>query len=244
MEKIQTLFNYEFKRFYKNPLQIFFVIVFPTLWMVISGKIWENSQIDNVAFINYMFAPIIIMVILVLTITNSPLNLGHNRQNKILKQYSILNIKKYHYLLASFLLNYLLLLIMFLILLLFGGVLFNLLIGIELLYIFLGASFIFISMFFLGVLVGSIFDTFAATLSLSLILLYFMLFTSGTTIPGYIAGEWFTYLQKVTIAGNGVLLLQQFFLGQNLVNDLFPLIYSIIFTIIIIPISIYFFKFN
>ncbi len=239
-----VLLKYEFLKFVKNPLQLFFTILLPVVLMILSGQTYGDNSNNGIKYINVAFPSFIMMVILVITINNVPLNIARSVQGKTLKHFGVLKIKKQTLILAMFVNGLVLFVLMFFLLLVLGKTVYHLDVDIKMFYLFLGSIFLLIGMFYFGITMVSFTKTFSVALSVSLIVLFVFLFTSGATIPSDVAGKWFTYVQKISPAGNGIIFMQQILNGTPITEDIFPIIYLSIFTVGIIPLTLKVFKYN
>ena len=254
-KNIINLTAIEFFKFIKSPMKIFFVIAFPLLWLILSGYMWGNTAIAHTPFhyMDFMFPGFVIWLTLSSAFQTLSSALSHDRENKILKQYSILNIKKYEYLISLFIFYFINFIIVFFIAVLITIGLFKINIDnlkSRIYLLFLTSIIIFILFFCLGMIIGSIFSSYQSTSYVSKFLFFFLFFTSGAAIPAVsIGGHWFVYLQHISPAGNAVILLQRIFLGStySLISNgdfMAGWIYVALFTVASIPTSIFVLKFN
>jgi len=61
--------------------------------------------------------------------------------------------------------------------------------------------------FFLAVLIGDGSKSMTTVIFATFVILYFLLFSSGATVPAFVFGDWFKYLQYVSPTGCGVLIM-------------------------------------
>ncbi len=235
---------YEWLNIKKRKMITFFKFVFPFLWLLMTGYMWQNFKIyGNVSFIDYFLPSLLILLALTLTLKSISSNLVVSRQLKLLKQFGIGGGTKLDYIGFTFTYNLILYLILSAIMILLDFALFHLTMNINTFYMYLANILIYISFFFLSILLGSVFNNYRTAADVILIIFFLFMFTSGSTIPAYFAGHWFSYIQKITPAGNGIILLQQILLHQNINSDLFPLLYLVLFNVTITPLAIYKFSY-
>lgn len=243
MRKIFSLTIYNFKVLSKEPLVLFFNILFPILWSVIAINFSENYASSQESAI-YYFSAIITLNLLTFTIISLPITIASSRLRNINKQMAMLSIKKVHFLLAFLMTNITSFIVMFWLIFITHVIANDLQLSATIAYLFLLFLVFFVPFFYTGILIGSVFKSISSTQAFAQMIFFIILLTSGITFSAESAGSWFIYLQKITPGGNLLLLMNQIIFQIKIINDLFPLIYLIIFAVLIIIFANYFFRFT
>ena len=217
--KVPQIFQLSFYKFIKNPWSLIFGIVFPIVWTIIVGKLWGSSQVSGaepISVMDFLFPAVIMMMILTFSLSSIPIILTSDRINKRVKQLSLANVSKHQYLFGIALFNYCFFLAIFLVCWIIASSAFNLIASYQMILTVLFWPVIIFSIHFLiAILISNFSKTNTTAVFATFVILYFLLLVSGATIPSYIFGDWFKYLQYLTPSGCGILIMTACANGLN-----------------------------
>jgi len=210
MINILQIYKLSFFKWIKNPWAWIFGLAFPIVWTITAGCLWGQKMIPeiNVTTMNFIFPGITVMMILTFALSSLPIIFATDRITKRVKQLSLANITKFQYLAAIALFHYTAFFCVFLICWIIGLSAFGLSWHYQMtLTLLFWPIILFTLHFFLSVLISDFSKSTAKVIFATFVILYFLLFSSGATIPSFLIGDWFKYLQYVSPTGCGVLIM-------------------------------------
>jgi len=210
MIKIFQIYKLSFFKWLKNPWAWFFGLAFPIVWTIVAGVVWGKKIIPelNITTMNFIFPGIVVMMILTFAVSSLPIIFASDRLTKRVKQLSLANITKFQYLGAIALFHYTAFFCVFLVCWIIAlsafGLSWHYPMTLTLLF---WPIIIFAIHFFLAVLISDCSKSVSKVVFATFVILYFLLFSSGATIPSFLIGDWFKYLQYVSPSGCAVLIM-------------------------------------
>ncbi|MGI6362177.1 MAG: ABC transporter permease [Bacillota bacterium] len=187
--KINTMTKvtaFELRLFSRNVINMFFLLVFPTLMLLLFGGIYGNQPKPE--FYGHGTVDISVpayagMVISITGLMSLPLTLCEYREKKILKRYKATPIQPWSVILSQFIVNILMTTIGMLLLVAAAKVVFNLRFEGDLASVIAVFYFSALSLYSLGFLIASLAPNMKAATAIANLVYYPMLFLTGATIP-------------------------------------------------------------
>lgn len=220
---MKPLIKLQIYKFFKNPFNISFSVIFPIVWNVTIALLWGKYSIkfhgNDINMMNFIMPSIVIFLILSFTIANVPIILGSDRLDKRIKHISLAEGSRKKYLLSLIIFYYCSYLIIFTINLAISLIFFNLEISARMILtlIFL-PLFIFYIHFMLSIIIANNTTTLKNNTFVTIIALYALMFLTGATVPTYVLDPkdiWFKYVQYLSPTGCSVVLMQYLCNGLN-----------------------------
>lgn len=245
MTEFLTILKLEILKIVRQPITVFFALVFPPSWLVLQGNMYGNTPsnlFDGVGTIDFMFGALVFLVILVNGLSNLPLLLSKNIENKIYKRYAVSPMKKSAYLLAIFTANIILVLVSSALMVVTARLMYsNFVISPDwfwfIVFTILSAS----GVCALGVIIASIVPNFSSVLSVAFLIYFAGLFFSGASVPLPVLPSFLQKQADYNIFAFMVKNLQEIWIPTYQIN-VFYLIASISFSVLMILLSIKLFK--
>ncbi len=178
--------KFELNLFLRNFITVFFLLVFPTMMLLIFGGIYGNAPSElfgGVGAIN-MFVPAYSGIVIAVTgLMNIPISLCEYREKGIFKRYKATPTKPGYLILALLIINTCMTIIGMFILIIVGKIVFDIEITGNFAQCFLIFMVSLFCIFAIGFLVGAVAPNMKASNSLAYLLYFPMLFLSGATMP-------------------------------------------------------------
>lgn len=191
------LTSFELRLFSRNFINMFFLLVFPSLLILLFGSIYGNDPSPE--FYGYGTVDISLpayagMVISITGLMNLPLTLCEYREKKILKRYKATPIQPLSVILSQFIVNILMTTIGMLLLVAVAKVVFGFRFQGNLGAVILVFYYSALSLYSLGFLIASLIPNMKSATAIANLIYFPMIFLTGATIPFELMPEW---LQKV-----------------------------------------------
>lgn len=186
MKSLAALVKFELRLFTRNFINIFFVLVFPLLMLVLFGSIYGNKPsplFNGHGMIDVSIPSYICMITAVTAFMSLPITLCTYRKDKYLKRLRATPAKPGSIVLAQFIVNFLANLVGILLLVLGGFLIYKINFLGNLLVIILVFLLMTASMFSIGALVASVFNNPKTAILVANIIYFPMIFLSGATVP-------------------------------------------------------------
>ncbi len=197
MNKTAALVKFELRLFSRNFINVFFVLVFPVMMLVLFGSIYGNEPSEifhGHGTIDLSIPSYICMITAVTAFMSLPITLCTYRKDKYLKRLRATPVNPGSIISAHFLVNFLANLVGIVLLLIAGYFIYNAKPMGSLLVIIPVFLLITASMFSIGLLIASVFNNPKTAILVANIVYFPMIFLSGATVPIEIMPE---FLQKV-----------------------------------------------
>lgn len=221
MKPIIELIKIELKLFIRTFLSMFFVLVFPSMMLLIFGGIYGNEPsilFDGYGLIDVSVPAYFAMIIIVTGIMNLPLTVCGYRERKILKRFKATPINSIDILLSQIIVNIIMTIVGIAVLLVIGKLVFSLHFMGEIVSMIFVFFFSILSIFSLGFVIASVSSNIKSANAISNIIYFPMLFLSGATIPIEIMPQIMITISKILPATYAVELLKGVWLGENIFN--------------------------
>ena len=186
MEAWVALTKFEAKLFFRNIINVIFLLIFPSMMLLIFGGIYGNEPTEiysGYGTIDMSVPAYIAMVISVTGIMNLPLVICEYRDKKILRRFRATPLNPIHIIFAQLFVNLVMTVFGMVVLIVVGKLVFNLHywgnIGFTILFFVLSV----VSIFSIGLLIASVSPSVRAATAIANIVFFPMLFLSGASIP-------------------------------------------------------------
>lgn len=245
MKTFKTLFKTEFKLSLRDMNMPIFAIGMPLVIAIIIGIIYGNKEaFENAPFSFYeqSFGAIISIGIAAAGLMGMPLVIADYRRKKILKRYKVTPISPIMILLVQFSINVIYCLIELISVYLISILLFKYSFTGSFIFFIISFLLLILSIFSIGLFVASVAKSEKSANLLTTLLYFPMLIFSGATLPYEVMPKIMQNLADIMPLTQGIKLLKASTLGIPIENIMVSLIAVTIVPIILIPISIKFFK--
>lgn len=209
----------EFKASLRNFVNIFFVLIFPSLMLLIFGGIYGNTpqpMFNGYGTLDISLPAYSVIIVAVTGLMNLPVTLATYREKKVLKRYMATPISPSYLIISQLIVNFVLSIIGMVIMLIFGFVVFDL----QFLGDFWIVAFAYIlslfASFSLGFMIASLTGNMKAATAVANIIYFPMLFLTGATIPLEIMPDTMKQIAKALPFTYAVELLKGVWLGGAL----------------------------
>ena len=174
-------------------------------------------MLNGFGTVDYMFPAYIFLISLVMGLSSLPLIVSKNYETKSIARYSFTPLKKYQYLISLYLGNYITVLISTIIMLIVAKTIYDISFpsSLNILNMILMLFFISIGISSFGIFIASIVKGFQATLSISLLVYFCLLFITGATVPMPVLPEIFQKISGFIPFSHMVMLLQNIWLEYD-----------------------------
>jgi len=211
----------EFKLFTRSFINMFFVLAFPSMMLLVFGGIYGNDpqdMFDGHGTVDISVPAYTAMVIAVTAIMSLPLSIAGYREKKILKRFRATPLHPADLLVSQVAANLVMTVAGMLLLLILGKVLFDMHFLGNVLEVVIALLLSVLSMFSLGFVIASFApDTRSATAIANLV--YFpMIFLTGATLPLEIMPDTMVSISKILPLTYAVDMLKEVWLGGHLSN--------------------------
>lgn len=186
MEAFGEMIKTEFKCFTRNFINMFFVLAFPGLFLILFGEIYGNDPnplFNGQGTIDASVPAYIGMIIAVTGIMSLPLALASYREKKILKRFKATPISPFHILVSQIIVNLIMTIIGGGLLILIGKVGYDLTFSGKVLPLILVILLSIICIFSIGFLIASVVNGTKAANAVANLVYFPMLFLTGATLP-------------------------------------------------------------
>lgn len=179
-------FRFETIMFFRNFVTAFFLLIFPTMMLLIFGSIYGNepNELYKGAGSVDMFVPAYSGIVIAVTgLMNIPLSLSEYRERGIFKRYRATTSKPENVVWAQLIINGIMTFMGMVLLIVVGKVVYHIKISsnlLECLVVFVVSLF---CIFSIGFFIGGIAPGMKAASSLAYLVFFPMLFLSGATLP-------------------------------------------------------------
>lgn len=214
----------EWKLNLRNFINVFFSLIFPVMMLLLFGGMYGNdpeAYFGGHGMVDTSTAGYICMVIAVAGLMTLPITLAQYREKKILKRFMATPIKPMDILVSQLIVNALVMLVGTAILLVVGKIVFDLKFFGNVFEVILAVLIVTLSIFSLGLLIAGITKNAKASLAISYVVYFPMLFLSGATLPLQFMPKVIVTISKFMPLTYGVELLQGLWLGGSL-GDYLP----------------------
>lgn len=235
----------EFKLFTRNFINMFFLLIFPMMLLLMFGGIYGNEpseMFNGHGTIDVSVPAYMGMVIAVSGIMSLPLVTSSYRERKILKRFRATPMNPLHVIISQVMVNFIMTAVGIILLIIVGKLVFNLqffgnvllMIGMFLLAI--------ISIFSLGFLIASIAPNMRSANAIANLVYFPMLFLTGATIPMELMPDTMVKISKViplTYVVNGF---KKVWMGGTINDILVEIIVLVAITMVCVAISYKYFR--
>lgn len=247
MNNVKKFTQLEVKKYFRQPMTVGFGVIFPLIWIIINGSLYGNTSslmLDGFGTIDFMFPAYVFMIILVTGLSSLPLVLAKNYESKTIMRYSFTPLKKYQYLLSIYLGGFITVFIATTTMFLLSYTVFDLQVSsvVNIVFFFIVSFFIFCGIASIGIIIASLVNGFQATLSISLMIYFILLFLSGATVPLPLFPESFQFFIKTYIPFSRMVMLLQNIWLANTSNIQTNLLITSIFLLLSFILAIKLFK--
>jgi ABC-2 type transport system permease protein len=239
-----VLTKYECIKILRQPITVFFAIIFPIGWMIFNGTVYTNEPsalFYNIGMLDYLFSSLVFIVVLVNGLSNVPLLIAKNIEAKIYTRFHASPLRKSEYVGAMFLSNLLLVYISSIVLFLTGYFMYGITMPASPLFFILYLGLIACSVEAVGILIATHIKGFNNVLSFSLLLYFAMLFLSGASVPLETLPDIFTDLAKYNLFAYYIAVKRSFWL-LAIDIDFFTVGWTMIIALCLVFLSIKTFK--
>lgn len=235
------LTGFEMKLFSRNFMNMFFLLAFPTLMILLFGGIYGNEP--NEVFGGFGTVDVSVpaysgLIMSVTGLMSLPLTLCEYREKKILKRYRATPLRVIYVIVSQVCVNCLMTIIGMLFLIIVAKVFFNLtFIGnvFEVIIIFILSM---LSIFSIGFLIASVAPNMKSANAIANLVYFPMLFLTGATIPLEIMPEFMQKISNILPVTHAVNAMKDVWLGKGLANAWINILVLIIVLIICLIISL------
>jgi len=239
------MIQFEFKLFFRNWINLFFLLAFPTLMIVTFGSIFGNSPVPE--FGGYGTIDISVpayagMIVSVTGLMNLPLTLCEYREKKILKRYRATPVKPMMVILSQTGVNLLMTLVGMAFLILTATLLFDLRFSGRIIAVLLMFLLSTMSVFSIGFLIASVAPNAKAATAIANLVYFPMLFLTGATIPVDIMPNWMQELAQFLPVTHVVKGMRGAWTGVSFSEIMINIVVLIGITVVCLAISVKLFK--
>ena len=178
--------KFEFKLFFRNMINLFFLLVFPTMMLVIFGNIFGNmpvAQFGGFGTIDVSIPAYAGMIISVNGLMNLPLTICEYREKKVLKRYKATPLNPVLVVISQLIVNLIMTVVGMAVLVLFAWWLFDVNFYGNIVVTALIFLLSVLSVFALGFVIASVSPNIKVASAVANLVYFPMLFLTGATIP-------------------------------------------------------------
>lgn len=186
MHKNLYLFTFEFKMLLRNAINVIFVLIFPSLMILLFGSIYgngANTMFGGFGTIDIMTPGYICMIIAVTGLLSLPITLCTYRENKVLKRLRATTISPLSIIGTQFAVNFLMTLIGVALLVIISYLVFHFKLLGSIFLVILFMILIICSIFSIGLIIASLFRSAKTATTVAMMIYFPMIFLSGATMP-------------------------------------------------------------
>ncbi|GKX32012.1 transport permease protein [Vallitalea longa] len=239
------LTTFELKLFSRNFISMFFLLVFPTLMILLFGGIYGNEP--NVIFGGVGTVDVSVpaysgLIISVTGLMSLPLTLCEYREKKILKRYRATPLKVIYVIISQVCVNCLMTIAGMIFLIIIAKLVFGLnFIGnvFEVIIIFILSM---LSVFSIGFLIASVAPNMKAANAIANLVYFPMLFLTGATIPIEIMPEFMQKISKFLPVTHAVNAMKDVWLGKGMIHAWVSILVLILVLLVCLIVSLKIFR--
>lgn len=186
MKAFRTNILIEFKLFYRNFANIFFVIAFPLMMLFIFGEIFGNEasqMFGGKGTVDASVPGYIVMIMCVTGLMTTPITMSTYREKKILKIYKTTPLGTTNLILTQLVVNAIMTIVGILILILAGYLVYHIKINGSFLEIAFSILLSLLSVFSIGFFIASVAPSAKVATVIANVIYFPMIFLSGATMP-------------------------------------------------------------
>lgn len=188
MNNIFAVTKYETLKIIRQPIVIFFGMVFPVAWTVMNAMMWgdaPNPKFDGKGTIEFMIPAFMFLIILVNGLSNIPLVLSKNIESNVIRRYALTPLTKIQYIFGILLSNVLMVSFSSLVMIIVAKVGYRISIPdiSNMLLIFFIVIILSIGVASFGITLACICKGFQTTMAVSLLTYFLLLFITGASVP-------------------------------------------------------------
>jgi len=200
------MFKVEFLRFIKNPMNLFFSLVFPIGLMILFGQIFDSNAFQS------NFIAVILLSTVSVTIIPIAINVALDKIGKRTKHYAIIEGASIKYIGSIYFTNFIISEITVILLIFIGVFGYNAEVSTPNIFILIfGPPLSFTLGFSIGILFAKYTPSFGVVLPLANVSFFIVLFISGMTVPlQVLVPDYFYYIQVLTPQGIMIMLYNHF----------------------------------
>ena len=236
---------FEFKLFLRNFINVFFLLLFPTMMILMFGGIYGNEPQDiynGFGMVDVSVPAYAGMIISVTGLMNLPLTLCEYREKKILKRFKATPISPSNVISSQLAVNFCMTVIGMIILVIISKVIFQL----KFQGTYIGVVLVFLlsvlSIFSIGFLIASLAPNMKAGSAIANIVYFPMLFLTGATVPLEIMPESMQQVAKFLPVTHVVKAMQGAWLNHNLNDYYISVIVLTVVTVVCFGVSVLAFR--
>lgn len=218
MRTYLTLTRIQLKLFSREPVALFFTLLFPLLLLVMYGAMFGNDPeplYHGFGYIDFEVPGLTGVIIGTVALMSIPVATATAREKQILRRLKATPMRPWHYLAADITSNYLVALIGMIVLTIAAKLIFDVRIGGNLFQIFLGFSLSLLAFASFGYTVASLSPTSRIAQVVGQVIFFPMMFLSGATLPLQIMPEGMRTISDWLPLTQVVNLLQSLWFGQG-----------------------------
>ncbi|MGX6977794.1 ABC transporter permease [Vagococcus elongatus] len=237
----------QFKVFYRNFINVFFVFVFPVFFIILFGEIYGNdpsSFFNGKGTLDVSTPAYIAMIISVTGIMSFPLTIANYREQKILKRLKATPMNPVNLLVSEILVNVVMTILGVILLFFVASMRYGVEFSGNLKQFILAFLLSIFSTFSIGGVIASISSNVKMANAIANLVYFPMLFLSGATIPIEIMPESIQEFSKFIPLTHAVNLLKKTWLGEGIAWGSSNVIVLIVILIICTAISAFYFKWD
>lgn len=231
--------KFEFKMFRRNFITTFFLLLFPTMMLLIFGSIYGNEPNEIYGGFGSvdMFVPAYSGIVIAVTgLMNIPLTISEYREKNIFKRYRATPAKPSYVIFSQLIINALMTILGMCIVIIVAKAVYDIQISENLAQCALIFVLSMLSIFSIGFFIGGIAPNMKASTSIAYLVFFPMLFLSGATIPFEILPSSIQKIAKFLPLTHTVALMKSVWNGGQLQDHLGSilvlLVFAAIFTIL------------
>jgi ABC-2 type transport system permease protein len=239
-----VLTKYECIKILRQPITVFFAIIFPIGWMIFNGTMYTNEPsklFHDIGTLDYIFSSLVFIVVLVNGLSNIPLLIARNIEAKIYMRFAASPLRKSEYIGSLFLSNLLLVYSSTVILFFTGYFMYGINLPENPLAFVFYLGIVACSVEAIGILIATHIKGFNNVLSLSFLLYFSMLFLSGASVPLEVLPDIFTDLAAYNVFAHYIDVKKSFWISAIDIN-LMTVMWTTIIAVLFIVLSVKTFK--
>lgn len=217
MQRFRKMTMIQFKLFLRQPVALFFTIIFPTLLLLLFGFIWGNEPgfAGPYGYVDLQVPALAGIVIGTVAFMSIPIATATAREQKILRRYKATPMPPAVYIAADVVVNFLVALLGMAALVIVGKLVFNLHFSGNWIAVIGGFSLSALAFITAGYLLASLAPTARVAQVLGQVIFFPMMFLSGAAIPLSIMPESIQKISEWLPLTHAVKLLQDLWLGAG-----------------------------
>lgn len=221
---MKALFNItliEWKVNIRNFLNVFFSLMFPVMMLLLFGSMYGNEPsivYGGHGSVDVSTAGYICMIVAVSGLMTLPITLSQYRERKILKRFMVTPLKPLDVLTAQLIVNAIITIAGSVLLILIGVIVFDLKFYGNPLIVGLSVVYVLLSIFSIGLFIAGVTKNAKASLAISYVVYFPMLFLSGATLPLQFMPEFVQDISKLLPLTYGIDLVRGLWFGGSVMD--------------------------